>query len=458
MKLFSKKNPARSNNGEVAAKTTLGSRERRLLSETVHVEEELLPSFVRSILWLVGLMVCAFIIWAGVTQMKEVARAPGEIMPAGKIKVVQHLDGGAVAEIFVEERMLVNEGDVLLRIDGSQAIAELRQMEARRDALLLREARLQALVQGAKPDFDSLEINQREMVAGERALYLTQLATRASTLSILDRQIEQREQRLKQLDKALKVARQHQQLTQEMAENREELGSRKLITRTVLLETRRAQLTAMGEVARLEEEISVAKQELAEVINRKADAVNQAQRESMGELGQVRSELAEVDETIRRLQAKVDRLEMRATSPGYIQDLKVYTIGQVIQPGALLMQIVPVDDVLEAEVRISPRDIGFVEVGQRVEMRVGSYDYSKYGTAKGTLERVSATRLVGPDNNPYFRGLISLDHPYVGNEPGVNPLQPGMSVEAEILTGQKTLLAYLLKPLSQLTSSSFRER
>lgn len=458
MKLFGRKNLADARGPEIPARSSLGRRERRLLSESVHVEEELLPSFVRSILWFVALMVIVFIVWAGMTRMKEVARAPGEIIPAGKVKVVQHLDGGIIAEIMAEERMLVKQGDILLRLDGSQAVADLRQMEARRDFLLLRAERLQAFVDGTRPDFNSLGITQREMLSGEQELYLSQLASRSSTLAVLDRQINQRRQRVQQLEKALAVAKQHQELTEELSEMREELASRKLINRTVLLETRRAKVTASGEVVRLEEEIGVAKQELAETSNRRVDTINQSQRESMGELGLVRAELAEVDETIQRLQARVDRLEVRASSQGYIQDLKVETIGQVVQPGALLMQIVPDDDVLEAEVRISPRDIGFVKVEQPVKMRVSSYDYSRYGTASGTLKRLSATSLMGQDNKPYFRGLVSLDRPYVGDVPGRNPLQPGMGVEAEILTGQKTMLTYLLKPLSDIVSSSFRER
>lgn len=443
---------------EASVQTPLGSRERRLLSETIHIEEELVPAFVRPILIIVGTMVLVFLVWAAMTHMKEVARAPGEVIPSGKVKVVQHLDGGVVAEILVEERKLVEQGTVLLRIDGSQALADLRQMEARQDSLLLRAERLKALSEGKKPDFAALGIKNSAMVSGQREIYATQLDTRESTLSILDRQIDQRMQRVRQLEIALSVAKEHQSLTGELSEMREDLASRRLINRTVLLETRRAKVTASGEVARLTEEIGVAKQELAEVRNRRTDTQNQSRRDILAELGAVRAEMAEVDETIQRLQARVDRLEVRAPSRGYVQDLRVQTIGQVVQPGALLMQIVSDKAVLEAEVRISPRDIGFVRVGQPVNLRVTSYDYSRFGVAKGFLKRVSASSVVGDDGHPFFRGLVELENPYVGGVPGRNLLQPGMSVEAEILTGEKTLLAYLTKPLIDVISMSFHER
>lgn len=452
------KNKAKKSEADASNQMSLGSRDRYLLSETIHIEEELIPAFVRPILLIVGTMVIAFFFWAAMTHMKEVARAPGEIIPTGQLKVVQHLDGGVVAEILTTERKLVKQGQVLLRIDGSQALADLKQMEARQDSLRLRAVRLKAFTDGHEPDFSAVGTTQSALISNQREMYITQLATRDSTISILDRQINQRTQRIHQLETALAVAKEHVALTAELSKMREDLGARRLINRTVLLETRRAYVTASGEVARLQEEIGVAKQELAEVQNRRTDTINQSQRDALGELGAVRAELAEVDESIERLKARVDRLEVRAPNQGYVQDMKVQTVGQVILPGALLMQIVPDNVVLEAEVRISPRDIGFVRVGQPVNVRVTSYDYSRFGVAKGSLKLVSASSVLGTDNRPYFRGLVGLNNPYVGDVPGLNLLKPGMSVEAEILTGDKTLLTYLSKPLIDVLSKSFRER
>ena len=443
---------------ESPGQTPLGSRERSLLSESIHIEEELVPAFVRPILYLVGALVLIFLVWAALTRMKEVARAPGEVIPSGSIKVVQHLDGGVVAEILVEERKLVEQGAVLLRIDGTQAHADYGQMKARFDSLRLREERLNAFTEGKKPDFAALGIEQPDMVSNQQEMYITQLATRDSTISILDRQIDQRKQRIRQLEMALSVAREQQALTSELSDMRENLASRKLINRTVLLETRRAKVTAYGEIARLTEEIGVAQQELAEIVDRSTDAQNQSRRDALAELGAVRAEMAEVGETLQRLQARVDRLEVRAPIRGHVLDMHVQNVGQVIQPGALLMQIVSDKAVVEAEVRISPRDIGFVRVGQPVNLRVTSYDYSRFGFVKGRLKRVSASSIVGENKAVYYQGLVELNNPYVGDVPGRNLLQPGMNVEAEILTGEKTLLAYLVKPLIDVVSMSFHER
>lgn len=436
----------------------MGARERSLLSESIHIEEELVPAFVRPILYLVGALILLFLIWAALTRMKEVARAPGEVMPSGSVKLVQHLDGGIIAEILTEERKLVEQGDILLRMDGTQASADYKQMKARLDSLRLREERLEAFTEERRPDFSSLGIDQPEIISAQQDIYITQIDTLNSSLSILDRQIAQRKQRVRQLKLALEVAKEQQALTGELAAMRENLASRQLVNRTVLLETRRAKVTASGEVNRITEEIGVTENELAESVNRRTDTLNQSRRDALAELGSIRAEIAEVEETLQRLLARVNRLEVRAPIRGHVLDVKVQNIGQVVQPGALLMQVVSDNAVLEAEVRISPRDIGFVRVGQPVNLRVTSYDYSRFGFVKGRLKRVSASSLLDESKNAYYQGLIELEAHYVGQDPGRNLLQPGMNVEAEILTGEKTLLVYLVKPLIDVVSMSFHER
>lgn len=455
--IFKKKN-SQQQASESPLKTQLGRRERSLLSESIHIEEELVPAFVRPILFIVGTLVVIFLVWAALTRMKEVAHAQGEIMPSGSLKLVQHLDGGVVAEILAEERKLVAQDEVLLRIDGTQALADFRQMKARLDSLLLREERLAAFTENRKPDFARLGIEQREMVSSQQNMYGSQVATLQSTLSILERQIAQRAQRISQLKKSLSVAREHEALIGELSAMRENLASRQLVNRTVLLETRRAKVTASGEIARLREEIGVAEQELAEARNRLVDTRNQSFNMAFSELGTVRAEIAELRETLLRLEARVNRLEVRAPIRGHVLDLRVKNVGQVIQPGALLMQVVADGATLEAEVHILPRDIGFVKEGQPVNLRVTSYDYSRFGFVKGTLKRVGASSIVAEDKASYYKGLVQLERPYVGDVPGRNLLQPGMKVEAQILTGEKTLLAYLVKPLIDVVSMSFHER
>ncbi len=437
---------------------SLGIRQRRLLSDSAHIEDELIPRFVRPMLGLVTVGVALFFLWAGLTHITEVARAPGEIVTIGKPKVVQHLDGGMIQEIYVVERSLVQKGQELLRIDGAQAIANLHQAEARLVALRLRAERLNAFAEVRKPDFAPLVQSHSDLLADQQAIYNTQVAARDTTLLMLDRQIDQQKRRIAQHRDLLSASRGQQNLTGELTKMRESLAARQLVTRTVLLETRRAKVTADSEVERISQDIGVAQQELRELEVRRQDTLNQLRREAQNEMGTVTAEIAEVEETMANLKAKVDRLVVRAPHRGYVLELTVLTVGQIIQPGALLMQIVPDDVPLEAEIRIQPRDIGFVEVNQRVNLRVTSYDYARFGFATGILRRVSASSSVDEANKAYYRGWVALDHPYVGKTVGRNILQSGMGVEAEVITGNKALLTYLSKPVIDVVTRAFHER
>jgi len=446
-------------NKEPAEKTVvLGNRQRRLLSDTAHIEDELIPDFVQPMLKLVALGVTLFFLWAGLTHISEVARATGEIITVGKAKVVEHLDGGIIKEILVEERSHVQEGQELLRLDGTQAMANLHQSEARLVSLRLRAERLNAFAEKRQPNFKPLAEAYPDLLADQQSLYQSQVAARDTTVSILDRQIDQQRRRIVQNQGLLSAALSQQKLAGELGDMRESLASRRLVTRTVLLETKRAKVTADSEVARIRQDISVADQQLAELEIRRADTLNQLRREAQNEMGTVSAEIAEVEETMSNLRAKVDRLVVRAPKRGYVLEQKVLTVGQVIQPGALLMQIVPDDVPLEAEIRIQPKDIGYVKIGQKVNMRVSSYDYTRFGFATGQLRRIAVSSSLDETQKPYFKGWVTLDNPYVGKTPGRNSLQSGMGVEAEVITGKKTLLAYLSKPVIDVVTRSFHER
>ncbi|WP_031386864.1 HlyD family type I secretion periplasmic adaptor subunit [Desulfonatronum thiodismutans] len=456
----------------------LGVRESRLLSEAEQIEERLIPGYVKPLLTLIFLMVLLFLAWASTAKLTEVARAPGEIIPIGQTKIVQHLDGGEIAEIHVDEGDLVERGQTLLLMDGSQASADLQQMEARWMALSLRAERLLAFAENRVPEFvpsrlpaafrlegdeqtteyTILTTPHMHLIHDQLEIYHKQVAVRESSLAVITSQVEQARQRLIQLEKALASARDHQKHVAELLDMREELGRQQLITRTELVETRRAKVTADGEVERIEEEIIFIDETLTEASIRLEDAANQFRRDALSERGVVRAELAEVEETLQRLRARVSRLEVRSPERGLIQDLQVLTTGQVVQPGAVLMRIVPTDVPLEAEVRIAPRDIGHIKIGQNVRIRVTSYDYRRFGNTEGVLRRISATNVVTPGGDPFFRGWIELTRPYVGTDPTRFQILPGMSVEAEIITGEKTFLGYLFTPVTDIIDRSFGER
>ncbi len=437
---------------------TLGSRQRRLLSETIQVEDELIPTYAKPVLYLVIVMVFAFVIWAAVTQLAEVTSAPGEVIPSGQIKVVQHLSGGTVSEVMVEERMAVKEGDILIKLDDSRALSDLRQIEGRLASLRLRAERQEAFVMGREPDFSSFESSYPSMVMVQRQQLQNQISVRESTLDVLEQQTRQRESRLEQLEESLVSAQQHRKLTQEMLEMRQGMAKKRLITRITLLETERAAVSARGEEERISKEMNLIRQELAESKSRYFETRNQILQEPLDQIDQLKAQIAETEEELSKVKSRLEELWVRSPASGLVFNLEVNNPGQVIQPGSVLMQVVPDHVQLQAEVRISPDDIGYVHPGQEVNLKVSSYDFSRFGYATGKLERVSAFSTLDEASQPYFKGWVLLDKNYLGNDQGRFPLMPGMVVSAEILTGEKTLLAYLADPITKGLSNSFDER
>ncbi len=441
-----------------APKVVRGSRHKRLLSEAIQLEEEVVPQFIKPALFVVTALVAAFAVWSAFVNIDEVAVAPGEIVPSGAVKVVEHLEGGAVREILVGEGDRVEAGQALVILNGAQAVAEMEQMKARFVALRLRAERLSAFAEAREPDFTLAGASQPGLVLDQQKIYRNQLESQRTSRAIVHSQIEQRKRELIQMRESLAVARQQQKVTAEMVVMRKKMADRKLIPKMVFLETRRAKITADGEVTRILDQIKVTKQTVTESQRRLADLDAQLRRESLAEMGSVSAEIAEVRNGIARLKDRVDRLEVTSPTRGLVQDLKLQTVGQIVQPGALLMRIVPIDETLEASVRIRTNDIGHVKVGQPVTVKVGSYDFSRFGGVPGKLHRISASSIVEENGDAYFKGWVQLERPYVGGEPGKYPVTPGMNVDADIATGSKTLLEYMLKPLSDAMNRAFRER
>lgn len=444
-----------------------GKRTKRLLSEAIQLEEEIIPEFVHSALLGISVLVVLFIIWAALVEVSEVAIAQGEVVPSALVKVVQHLEGGVVSEILVDEGSMVENGQVLARFAGAQSKAELKQMQVRHTALRLRAERLAAFNEGRPLDFEGIGDEYPELIADQEKILRNQLEALATGSSVIKSQIEQRRRELRQLKESLTIALQHQELTGNMLKMRERLVAKKLITQMVYLETKRAKVTADGEVGRINDEISVASQALVESNNNLANLEAQLRREASVELGGVSAEIAEVRNSLARLEDKVQRLEVRAPVRGLVQDLRIGTVGEVVQPGAVIMKVVPLDGKLEAEVRIAPRDVGHINVGHPVVIKVGSYDYSRFGSVDGELIRLSpsstcsstlSTVCMDPVRDAYFKGWVSISQPYVGKDPTKFHIKPGMSIEADIITGKKTMLHYLLKPVAGAVSNAFRER
>lgn len=436
----------------------IGGRQARHLAQAIQLEESGTAPLIRFSLILTTAMCFLFIIWAGFTEVPEIAAAEGSVIPDGQVIIVQHFEGGIVESVAVEDGELVEAGQTILTLSPAAAISDLEQTRAREAALLLKAERLRAFVEGRAPDFTVAGNGYAALAKDNQSIYQSQIHAYESTRTVTLSQVDQKRSELALLqDQRASLQEQTDNLAQE-ATMRDDLFKHHLITLVQLLDTKRELSRMQGELSRNLSQTLTAREALSEFESKLTDQEATLRKQNMDELSTVISELAQVQESIGRLEDRVKRLVVTAPGRGYIKGLVQRHPGAVIQPGGGICEIVPMDKELLIDAKLDTKDVGHIEPGQRVKVKVQTYDPARYGFAWGTLKLVSANSFMDEKNKPYFKGLVNLDNSYVGDDPVHNRITPGMTVNIEIITGQKTLLQYMLKPIFTQLHQSFHER
>ena len=239
---------------------------------------------------------------------------------------------------------------------------------------------------------------------------------------------------------------------------RKTLREKGLSSKVLYLETQREYTAVIGEQAENARRRRQAHAAIAEVTSRLAELETRLRNDALAEMGALTVELAQVDEAKAKLEDRLARLEVHAPVRGIVKGLGVNTVGGVIAPGQAILEIVPVEAELVVESRLSTRDIGHVEVGQPVTVKITTYDFGRYGSIPGRLQSISASTFEEEGEEPYYKAVIALERNHVGADPLRNLVLAGMTVQADITIGEKTLLSYLLKPVYKSVSEAFRER
>lgn len=446
-------------NPNTGGEMQIANRQIRFMAQSVLLEEAGTSWMTAATIYVVGAVVGAFVIWSSLTHVDEVAITHGSVVPAGSVQTVQHLEGGIVREILVKEKDLVEKGQPLIRMDPVQASGEAEQIKARRAGLLLRAERLRAVAENRKPDFSKTAPQYAHLVKDQMEIYRAQMDRWESQRTVFQKQAEQKRQEVAAVREQLEATRKQIALLTKEVEMREKLAADGYTAKVVVYAVQRQHAAAESELGRLKGQEKTAHEELKEMISREADLDQNVRENALNEMGTVTAELAQVEETLNRTNDRVSRLVVTAPVSGYVQDLKVKTVGAVVPAGGVLMDVVPTDDKLNIETRISTRDIGFVRVGQPVTVKVTSFDFARYGSVDGTLASVSATTMTDEKSGqPFYKGTVELNKLYVGENEAANRILPGMTVQADIVTGNKTFLQYLLKPIYVAMNGAFHER
>ena len=435
--------------------------QKSFLPQSVVLEEAGTPRLIRAMMLSVSALVVALIGWSAVARVDEVAVGVGEIVPTGRVLVVQHLEGGIISGILVHDGDHVAKGQVLVKLDPAAALAELDQTRARIAALELQADRLQAFVDGKESEkrWATNIAGRYTSLAGEqRAILALQEAARISQRNVIETQIRQKEAELAGLRRQRASLERQVEIVGEGYRMREHLYRKGATSKVDYLEVKRDYERTTGDLGTTTENIRQVEQELAEAKVRLTELDARLRSEALIRRGDVTAELAQLREKRVELQDRVDRLDIRAGADGIVKGLAVNTIGGVVAPGQVLMEIVPGDRALVVEARISTRDVGHVVVGQSAHIKVDTYDFARYGALSGELSKISATTFLDDQGRPYYTGTITLSRDYLGGGDRRFPVSPGMTVQAEVITGSKSILQYLLKPIYTTVSQAFHER
>ena len=428
----------------------------RHLALAIQLEEGGQPKLMRLAVWLVLGLMSAAIAWASVTEVAQVARAPGEVVPAGSVLTVQHLEGGIVRRVAVREGDLVEEGQTLVEIDRTAALAELDQLRAREAGLRLQAERLRAFADGRAA---RLESNEEQGLSQDQAAILrSQETARTTQRAVLERQVAGRRQDLAALEAQRETMQRQARITAEALDMRQRLFDQGLNSRLSLLDIQREQTRVQGEIATVQVNIVRAREAVSEAEQRLAELDARLASDSMREFGSVTGELRQIEEARVRLEDRVARTTVTAPVRGLVKDLRVRSEGAVATPGQTLMEIVPVGRELEVEARIQPSDIGQIRLGQPVSVKVSTFDYARFGSVPGEVRHISATTFLDPQGRPFYKAVVGLARDHVGDEPARNKLVPGMTVLADVKTDERTILRYLLNPIYRSLESAFHEK
>lgn len=439
------------------AKPPAHGRQLRLLSQSVILEEASPPRLLLFTILAVAALVAGAIGWSAVARVTSAAAATGQVVPAGAVHLVQHLEGGIVREILIQDGELVERGQPLMLLDGTASTAELDQLQVRIAVQSLKAERLRATVDGREPNFsaapayaelgaDQLRVLEasRAAVADQRQVLATRIAQRKSEVQI-------RREQIRSLTKQLEVLEQE-------AKIRSELVAKGIGSRMEELDAQNRLARGRGDLAEARVAERQAQHATAEARGSLAEFETMLRTEATTELADVSAELAETREAVLRLEDRVARLQIAAPVRGVVNGIRVKSVGGVIAPGEVLMTIVPIEEEMVVEARIDPRDIGYLSVGQSARIIVNGFDFSRYGAIVGTVERLSAATFAGEDGQPYYQARIVLARDYLEAGGKRHRILPGMTVRASITTGSQTLIAYLARPIYASLNAAFRER
>lgn len=408
---------------------------------------------------MIVLLIVIFVLWAHFTVLDEVTRGQGQVIPSQRVQIIQHLEGGIIEQILVEENQIIEKGDVLVRIRNTVAASQYR--DAANTALEHEAAiaRLTAEAENGPLEFSQqIERDHPELVSDQRQIFEARQAQIDLEINVLESQYQQKQQEIRELSSRKKKLQQGLSLANEQLDIATPLVEQELYPRVDYLSLKRDVANMQGDLNVVNLTIPRIRESAREAQRRIAQRRAQYRTEVLNEISKRRMELISLREAISAGEDRVTRTDVRSPVRGTVKQLIVNTVGGVIRPGEPILEVVPLDDALLVEAQIRPADIAFLYPGQPAKIKLTAYDFSIYGGLDGYVEQISADTIVNEHQESFYRVKLRTKEKALTYKGTQLPIIPGMTASVDILTGKKSVLSYLLKPILKAKQTALRER
>jgi adhesin transport system membrane fusion protein len=417
--------------------------------------------YARWIVITIALVFGVAVAWAAVAEIETYATANGQVRPSGRVKVVNHPFGGTVSEVLVEEGDRVEQDQVLFRLDPEFVTTEMSGIRTQWLTAIAAIARLEAEAAGAEAiTFPDPVLDEApEIAATQLDLFEARLAALRTERRRAEEIVNQRREAIALIDSQIEKLQRSLAIVSEQERAVASLVEEDYFPRLRYLSLQREVQELQSDVASAQSERLSAESALAQAMEERTAIDESWQSDVFATLAEQRANAENLMSQLAMNQTEAARLTIRAPEAGIVQNLIVTNAGQSIAPNEPLMNIVPIGDSLIIEASVTNEDIGFVEIGMPAVVKVLTYDFSTYGTLEGEVTEIAPDATVDPDTGAaFFKVWITTDRTYLGDQPGQYPVLPGMQTMVDLLTGERTILAYLTQRITSTTGGAFSER
>jgi len=420
------------------------------------------PKQSRLLSYIIMVFFIAMVAWSLVTEVDEVTRGEGKVIPSKKLQVIQNLEGGIVSEILVKEGMKVNKNQILLRIDDTGFKSSYEESNLQYLELVAKAARLEAEA-SMKDDFvmpkEVLE-NNPDLANNEKTLFLKRKKQLEDSLSIIQHQTTKFEHEYREAKKSIDKVLANYKLAKKELSIIKPLLKSGAVSEVKILQTARQVNDLSGELSSIRNSLPRLDESIKESKQKEKEIISSFQSKARAELNEALAEIPRIQETMNSLEDKVTRRDVRSPVTGLVQQLLVNTIGGVVKPGMDLVEIVPLDDALIIETKIKPSDISFIYFNQKAKVKFTAYDSSKYGSLDAKVIHISADTIQEKENGKdisYYLVKVKTDQNYILDGDKELPIIAGMVAETEIMSGKRTIFNYIFNPIIEAKNSAFKE-